>query len=72
MKHRWFRDVKRALEMHGFKVLGCEDRGKHSRIRISKDGITCFVMTSATPSDVRTLKNLVTTAKHMIVQQSGL
>lgn len=70
MERRWFKQVKDALEMHGITVTGYKDGRKHVRVMIEGGGVSCFIVTSASPSDVSTLKNLVTSAKRTLAERA--
>lgn len=71
MERRWFKQVKDALEMHGITVNGYKDGKKHVRVMIEGNGVSCFLITSASPSDRSTLKNLVSTAKRALSEQAA-
>jgi len=72
MERRWLRDVTRALEAHGIKVKGHQDGRKHVKIIVSNGEMEAYIVTSASPSDVRTLKNIVRDAKHMLSEKTGV
>lgn len=68
MERRWLKQVTDALNMHGITVVGYKDGKKHSKITITDGKSTRFMVTPMSPSDRRTLMNLVRSAKKTLAQ----
>ena len=71
MERRWLKQVTDALNMHGITVVGYKDGKKHVKITITDGKATRFMVTPVSPSDRRTLMNLVRSAKKTLSQEQA-
>lgn len=71
MKIRWLNEMKDALSHHGIRVICCEQGKKHVRLTITDGKAQGYLFTAMSPSDHRAIKNLVRSAKHMLVSSQA-
>jgi hypothetical protein len=72
MERRWLKQVTDALEMHGIAVVGYKDGKKHVKITVTDGKSTRFIVTSVSPSDRRSLMNIVQTAKKTLSKDGAV
>lgn len=71
MKIRWLNEMRDALSRHGIRVISCEQGKKHVRLTITDGKAQGFLFTALSPSDHRAIKNLVKSARHMLVSNQA-
>ena len=69
MERRWLKQITDALEMHGITVVGFKDGKKHVKVTITDGKTTRFIVTSVSPSDRRSMMNIVQTAKKTLSKE---
>ena len=72
MERRWLKQVTDALGMHGITVVGYKDGRKHAKVTVTDGKSTRFIVTSVSPSDRRSLMNIVQTAKKALSQDGAV
>ena len=67
MERKSYRELIKALGANGIHVLNFEQGKKHGKMKITDGQATAIIITGKSPSDFRTLKNMVSDAKKTLL-----
>lgn len=70
MERRWLNEIERALHPHGIRIISYKDGRKHAKVMITDGRSTRFIVTSVSPSDRRTIMNIIQNAKRTLNEGS--
>jgi hypothetical protein len=67
LERKSYRELIKVLGRHGIHVLNFEHGKKHGKMKITDGQATAIIITAKSPSDFRTLKNMVSDAKKTLM-----